>query len=177
MNTFASAQSDARVQQGAGAPKRGNPEPFRHRVPVILMGTLILLSLALATSVTLGFFERQAIPSEARAASGAQVVESRSLLFFDEADGTVRIEDAFSGDVIDSYGPGTGGFVRSSVRSLVHKRRINGIGRETPFELIGWDNGDLTLMDSTTGQAVELASFGTGNRATFAAMLKGGAEQ
>jgi putative photosynthetic complex assembly protein len=155
--------------------EHGSPEPFRHRVPVILMGGLVVLSLALTTSVSLGFFERQAIPSEARAASGATAIATRSLAFFDETDGTVRVEDAFSGEEIASFEPGTGGFVRSSVRSLVHQRRINGIGRATPFELIEWDNGQLTLRDTTTGTGLELASFGADNRAVFAAMLKQGA--
>lgn len=148
-----------------------------HRVPLILAGILIVSVLALTTSVTLGFVERQSIPTEARAAAGTMATETRSLLFFDEADGTVRVEDAFSQEVIASFGPGTGGFVRSSVRSLVHQRRINGIGRATPFELIEWDNGELTLRDTTTGSTVELASFGADNRAVFAAMLKGGANQ
>ena len=148
-----------------------------HRVPLILAGILIVSVLALTTSVTLGFVERQSIPTEARAAAGTMATETRSLRFFDEEDGTVRVEDAFSQEVIASFGPGTGGFVRSSVRSLVHQRRINGIGRATPFELIEWDNGELTLRDTTTGSTVELASFGADNRAVFAAMLKGGANQ
>ena len=148
-----------------------------HRVPLILAGILIVSVLALTTSVTLGFVERQSIPTEARAAAGTMATETRSLLFFDEEDGTVRVEDAFSQEVIASFGPGTGGFVRSSVRSLVHQRRINGIGRATPFELIEWDNGELTLRDTTTGSTVELASFGADNRAVFSAMLKGGANQ
>ena len=58
------------------------------------------------------------------------------------------------------------------MRSLVHERRIRGIGRGTPFELIEWQNGALSLRDTTTGKSVELASFGADNRAVFAAMLK-----
>ena len=147
-----------------------------HRVPVMLMGGLIATTIALTSMVSLGLFERQSIPSEARAAAGTMSTATRSLLFFDEADGTVRVEDAFSGEVISSFGPGTGGFIRSTMRSLVHKRRINRIGRATPFELIAWDSGALTLRDSTTGETIELASFGADNRAVFAAMLTGEAK-
>lgn len=145
-----------------------------HRVPLMLMGGLIAITLALTASVSLGFFERQAIPAELRAEAGTMSVATRSLFFFDEADGTVRVEDAVSGDVIARFGPGTGGFVRSSVRSLVHQRRINGIGRAVPFELIEYDDGALALRDTTTGGTVELASFGRDNRAVFAAMLEQG---
>ena len=145
-----------------------------HRVPLIMMGALIAITLALTSAVSLGFFERQAIPSEAREAAGTQVMATRSLLFFDEADGTVRVEDAASAEVLGRFGPGTGGFVRSTVRSLVYHRRVNGFGREIPFELIEWENGALTLQDTTTGETVELASFGEGNRQTFANFLEQG---
>ncbi|MEE4201978.1 photosynthetic complex assembly protein PuhC [Erythrobacter sp.] len=142
-----------------------------HRVPLIMMGALVASVLALTTAVTFGFFERQAIPNEAREAAGTMATATRSLHFFDEADGTVRVEDAFTDQVIARFPAGTGGFVRTTVRSLVYQRRINGFGRAVPFELIEWDNGALTLLDSTTGSSVELASFGAGNRQTFANFL------
>ncbi|WP_298336617.1 photosynthetic complex assembly protein PuhC [uncultured Erythrobacter sp.] len=143
-----------------------------HRFPLLLMGGLIAITLALTSAVSFGFFERQAIPSEARAASGATATATRSLLFFDERDGTVRVEDAASREEIARFGPGTGGFVRTTVRSLVYQRRVNGIGRSVPFELIEWDNNMLTLRDTTTGESVELGSFGKGNRTTFANFLE-----
>ena len=142
------------------------------RVPVMLVGGIIAISLLLTTSVSLGFFEQQAIPSEARAEAGTVRADERPLYFFDEADGTVRVEDAKSGSELGRFGPGTGGFVRSTVRSLVYQRRINGFGREVPFELIEWDNGMLTLLDPTTNKSVELHSFGDANRQTFANFLE-----
>lgn len=146
-----------------------------HRVPLMMIGGLIAVCLALTSAVSLGYFDRQAIPSETRSETGAVVSAERSIFFFDEADGTVRVEDAASGEEIASFGPGTGGFVRTTARSLVYQRRINGIGREVPFELIEWDNGMLTLLDSTTGKSVELHSFGPGNRQTFANFFEDGA--
>lgn len=145
-----------------------------HKVPLMMMGGLIAFSLALTASVSFGFFDRESVPSEVRAEAGTMSIATRSIQFFDEPDGTVRVEDGFSGAEIASYGPGTGGFVRSTARSLVHKRRINGIGRETPFELIEWSDGALTLRDTTTDETVELASFGKDNRKVFADMLEKG---
>ncbi len=145
-----------------------------HKLPLMMMGGVVAISLALTASVSLGFFEREAVPSVVRAEAGTMVTATRSLQFFDEPDGTVRVEDGISRAEIASFGPGTGGFVRSTARSLVHKRRIRGIGAETPFELIEWDNGALTLRDTTTGGTVELASFGDTNRAVFADMLEKG---
>lgn len=152
-------------------------EAIRHRVPVMLMGGIVLFSLALTASVSFGVFERESIPSEFRAEAGTTSIANRSIQFFDEPDGTVRVEDGITGQEIGSFGPGTGGFVRSTARSLVHKRRINGIGRETPFELIEWSDGALTLRDTTTDETVELASFGADNRKIFADMLEKGANQ
>lgn len=146
-----------------------------HRVPLMLMGGLVAISLALAASVSFGLFERQSIASQVRAEAGTHPAATRSILFFDEADGTVRVEDANDRATIARFGPGTGGFVRSSARSLVHERRIRGIGHATPFELIEWSDGALTLLDPETQATVELAFFGADNRAVFADMLDGAA--
>jgi putative photosynthetic complex assembly protein len=142
-----------------------------HKVPLYMMGAVVAISLALTASVSLGFFERQAIPSEIRSADGVKEAQSRPLKFFDEVDGTVRVEDGASGEVLARFVPGTGGFVRSTARSLVYQRHIHAIGAEVPFRLIEWDNGELTLLDPTTDETIELASFGKDNRKVFADML------
>lgn len=143
-----------------------------HKVPLIMMGGVAAISLALTAAVTMGYFERTAIPSEVRAELGVAPIQSRTIQFFDEADGTVRVEDAATNETIASFEPATGGFVRSTARSLVHNRRIRGIGSTTPFELTEYENGALELRDPTTQKSVELASFGADNRAVFAAMLE-----
>jgi putative photosynthetic complex assembly protein len=142
-----------------------------HKQPLYLMGGVVAISLALTASVSLGFFERQAVPAEARAAAGTQVAVMRTLRFFDEADGTVRVEDGASAEVLGRFGQGEGGFIRASVRSLVHQRRIRSEGAEVAFELIAWDNGELTLSDPVTGKTVEVSAFGGVNRKVFADLL------
>jgi putative photosynthetic complex assembly protein len=142
-----------------------------HKVPLMLMGGMIAISLALTASVQLGFFERSAVPEVARAKAGAEVLSARTLRFFDEPDGTVRVEDGATAEVLGRFGQGEGGFVRASVRSLVHQRKIRGEGPAVAFELTEWSNGDLTLHDPVTGQNIETAAFGQPNRAVFADML------
>ncbi|MEL7188148.1 MAG: photosynthetic complex assembly protein PuhC [Pseudomonadota bacterium] len=142
-----------------------------HKIPVIFMGGVILCSIALTASVTMGFMDREGVPSEIRAANGTQQIATRNIQFFDVEGGMVRVEDADTGAVIGEYDRGTGGFVRQTGRALVHQRRIRGIGAETGFELVEWDNGALTLLDHTTGRSIELASFGADNRKIFADML------
>jgi len=142
-----------------------------HRVPLMLMGGIVAISLALTASVTLGFVPKQSVPAEARAAAGIGMAQERTLRFFDEADGTVRIEDGATGEVLARHGEGQGGFIRATVRSLVHQRRIRGLGPEVAFTLTEWQNGNLTLADPATGRSVEVSSFGPDNRAVYQTLL------
>jgi putative photosynthetic complex assembly protein len=145
-----------------------------HKVPLMLMGGIIAISLALTASVQLGFFARSAVPEVARAEAGVKVADQRTLRFFDEADGTVRVEDGATAEVLGRFAPGEGGFIRASVRSLVHQRRIRGEGSAVAFNLIRWDDGALTLADPVTGETIEVTAFGQPNEAVFAAMLPAG---
>lgn len=143
-----------------------------HKVPVIMMGAVMAISVALTASVSLGWFDRVAVPSEVRADAGVQPTASRQLNFYDAEEGAVSIVDASTGTEIARYEAGTGGFIRSTVRSLAQARQVRGIGAQPPFDLTQWDDGSLSLIDSTTGKSVELGSFGATNRAVFAALLE-----
>lgn len=142
-----------------------------HRVPLIMAGVLVISTIAMSAAVSWGYLDREAVPSETRAAAGTHEVATRQIQFFDAPNGMVRVEDANTGVVIGEYDRGTGGFVRQTARALVHQRRIRGIGAETGFELVEWDDGALTLIDPTTDRTIELASFGADNRKIFADML------
>lgn len=142
-----------------------------HKVPLYLMGGIVAISLVLTASVTLGFVPRQAVPAEARAAAGTKAIAQRTLRFFDEADGTVRVEDGVTAEVLAKFGQGEGGFIRASVRALVHQRRIRGEGPQVAFDLTEWEGGGLTLGDPVTGRSVEVSSFGPDNRAIYANLL------
>ena len=145
-----------------------------HKVPLMLMGGIVVISLALTASVRLGFFERSAVPEVARAEAGVKPAVMRTLRFFDEPDGTVRVEDGASGEVLARFGQGEGGFLRATVRNLVHQRRIRNLGPEVPFELTRWDDDAMTLNDPATGARVEVSAFGQINRAVFADLLPDG---
>jgi putative photosynthetic complex assembly protein len=147
-----------------------------HKAPLVLMGGIIAISLALTAGVSFGLFERQSVPAEARAAAGIKPAAERTLRFFDEADGTVRVEDGASAEVLARFAPGEGGFIRATVRSLVHQRRIRNEGPAVPFTLTRWENDNLTLSDPVTGRSVEVSSFGPDNRAVYANLLPAAAE-
>ena len=142
------------------------------KAPLIMFAALAGATVLLAGATSMGYLERSAVPSEARAATGVAAVSERSLFFRDEADGSVRIEDAVDGKEVARVQPGMGGFVRTTMRSLAKARLAKGIGAETPFVLTLYDNDSLTLSDRETGTSVELGSFGPDNRAAFAALLE-----
>mgnify|MGYP005992977921 CR=1 FL=1 len=141
------------------------------KAPLIVLASLAGLSLVLAASVSLGLVARDAVPEVSRTVAGTQMVSSRSLHFQDATDGAVVVYDAATGDEIAQIKPGTGGFIRSTMRGLAHVRQRQGMDAETPFELTLWDNGGLTLDDPATGESRELGAFGKDNRAAFAVLL------
>ncbi|MEL7690849.1 photosynthetic complex assembly protein PuhC [Citromicrobium bathyomarinum] len=143
------------------------------KAPLIALAAVAGLSLALASSVSFGLVGRDAVPELSRTAAGTQMASSRSLHFRDASDGGVEVFDASTGAQITTVAPGTGGFIRSTMRGLAHVRQREGLDAETPFELILWDDGGLTLTDPATGETRELGAFGRDNRAAFAALLDG----
>lgn len=94
----------------------------------------------------------------------------RELLFLDRPDGSVAVIDAKSGRQIDAI-VGEAGFARGTLRGFARDRRARGIGQEQPMQLIGREDGRLTLFDPATGRIVDLESFGAINAAVFARML------
>jgi len=94
----------------------------------------------------------------------------RSLVFQDQKDGGVRVADGVSGQTLTVL-VGEQGFVRGALRALSRERYSRGIGSAEPFDLIARVDGRLTLMDPSTGQRVDLESFGPTNTAEFARFL------
>jgi putative photosynthetic complex assembly protein len=66
---------------------------------------------------------------------------------------------------------GEQGFVRGTLRALTRERYSRGIGSEVPFDLIARVDGRVTLFDPSTGQRVDLESFGPTNTGEFARFL------
>lgn len=94
----------------------------------------------------------------------------RSLLFQDQKDGGVLVADGLTGEKLTVL-HGEQGFVRGALRALTRERYSRGIGSDKPFDLIARVDGRVTLMDPSTGQRVDLESFGPTNTAEFARFL------
>lgn len=98
-------------------------------------------------------------------------VESRDLLFEDGKDGAVLVYDARDRQLIDTLAPGTNGFVRVVLRGLARERRLGDIGKELPFRLTRFTNGQMTLQDTSSMKQIDLVAFGSSNAEAFARLM------
>jgi len=133
-------------------------------LPLAAMAALVLSALIGASAV------RLAGVSAVQQADAA-TLSTRQLRFEDRPDGGIAVLDAPSGQVLSTVAPGSNGFLRSTMRGLVRERKRQGLGPETPFELLGRADGRLTLVDPGTGRRIDLESFGSTNSAVFAGLL------
>jgi putative photosynthetic complex assembly protein len=133
-----------------------------------LIGTVIVSGIAVRT----GLIPMQASPVNYRAENKIAAVVTRDLRFADRADGAVVITDMADGRIAHIILPGQKtGFIRGVMRSFSRERKMKGFGAEAPYRLTAWADGEISLVDSATGRAVELNAFGTDNRKAFAALL------
>jgi putative photosynthetic complex assembly protein len=97
----------------------------------------------------------------------------RDLQFRDVAGGDIAVLDHHTGQQVASF-TGEQGFLRSTLRALARERQRENLGKEAPFLLIGRTDGRLTLQDPSTGQRIDLESFGPSNAAVFASLRLAG---
>ena len=144
-------------------------QKMRHSNPfpkAVLWGAGVLLALSL---VAVAFGRFTGIGTVMNPQAKPRVVHS--LHFDDRADGAVVITDAETQQVVLELEPGTNGFARGVMRGMARGRKLEGLGNETPFQLVSWSDGRLTLSDPATGQVVEMNAFGETQLESFAAIL------
>lgn len=100
---------------------------------------------------------------------GALLLE-RSLRFTDTPDGAILVSDVTENRTLATM-RGEQGFLRGVLRGLARDRRQHGIGADAPYILSLHDDGRLLISDPSTGQRIDLASFGTDNAAVFTQWL------
>lgn len=139
----------------------------RHILP-LLAGSLVIIG----TLVLVGPGQNRAVLMRADEVPLAQ----RLLQFDDGPDGSVLILDAGTREVLARFPVAEGGFVRGTLRALARERRQGEQGREQPFRLAAWRDGQLTLDDVATGRRVDLTAFGSTNSGIFARLLTASSE-
>lgn len=138
-----------------------------------IAGALVGFALLATAAVRVFDIAPSASPVALRAAERTVPVASRQLRFVDRADGAVVITDVATGRIAHVVRAGERtGFIRGVMRGLARERRMRGLGDAAPFTLTAWRDGQLSLVDTATGRALELTAFGSTNRATFAELLR-----
>ncbi|MEL7372228.1 MAG: photosynthetic complex assembly protein PuhC, partial [Myxococcota bacterium] len=99
-----------------------------------------------------------------------EAVRTLELRFDDAKDGGVLVLRT-DRSVITKLAPGTNGFTRGVVRSLVRHRRMGRVDADPPFQLVLWADHRLTLTDPATAQTIDLSGFGRDNVQAFARLL------
>lgn len=138
------------------------PIDRRNMLPLLGGGALIA-----GTLLLVGGGQDRAVTQRA----DEQPLRQRFVRFDDAADGSVIIRDAQDLRVLARFPVAEGGFVRGTLRALARERRQEEQGREAPFALSAWADGQLTLDDVATGRRVDLTAFGQTNAGVFAQLL------
>jgi putative photosynthetic complex assembly protein len=148
-------------------------EPFP-RGALIAAAVLVGFSLAATTVVRLVRINTPPAPVTASQPAPALTADLR---FSDEADGSIRVQNARTDRVVATIQPGVGGFVRGVMRGLARDRISRHIGEAPPFRLSQARDGRMTLEDTATGRLIDLQSFGSGNRDSFVQLLQASGAQ
>ena len=138
----------------------------------VLLGAAALITFALvgATAARVTGVGRTLAPN-------ARAVQSLSLRFDDQQNGSVLVRRASDKAVIYTIAPESNGFMRATLRGLAQERRRSGIGDATPFLLTRWSDGRMSLEDVTTGRIVALEAFGETNAGAFARLFVSGEQK
>lgn len=137
-----------------------------HRKPAIACGCLIGAAFVLALVGRQFHAAPEFDPSA--------IAQSLDLRFSDLPDGTVVASDAATGSEIERIPPGTGGFIRVTMRSFAGDRLKREMTDEVPFQLARMNDGDLLLRDPLTGRSMLLNAFGPSNEGAFAELMDKG---
>lgn len=98
-------------------------------------------------------------------------VQGRDIAFLEQLDGSMKVTDAQTGELLQTLPPGSEGFIRGVLRSMARQRKGYDAALSVPFRLARRANGELTLEDPVTGILMDLRAFGETNQAAFAVLI------
>jgi putative photosynthetic complex assembly protein len=147
------------VMPGAG--KRGRSFPRK-----VLLGAAAVLVFAIGATI---FGQTTGIGVVRNPVMSPVMI--RDIIITELSGDRLAVADAATRETIETIAPDKDGFIRGAMRGLNRARMQRNLPLDTPWRLIRWDNGRLTLSDTATGQRVELDAFGKTNAAAFARFL------
>lgn len=97
---------------------------------------------------------------------------SRQLIFADAEEGSIIVNDAETGALVNQFQPGENGFIRTALRALFYTRKMHGVAPTEPIVLARIADGQVYLYDPSTDKTINLDAFGGPNAAQFEALFK-----
>jgi putative photosynthetic complex assembly protein len=150
--------------------------PASSHDPRIPRPVLYAAGAMIAVSLTLAAVARPRLVAE-QARPRPQPLETMTLSFEDQADGSVAVIDAATGKPFTSIPPESNGFVRGVLRGMNRERKLESLGKDARFQLSREQNGRLFIEDQQTHVRIDLTAFGPDNAAAFARLLQSGRQQ
>ncbi len=135
-------------------------------------GALVGITLLAVFGIRTGILPARETTPQTREREQVAIVATRNFRFVDRKDGALIALDADTNTVALILERGSNsGFIRGVMRGLMRERMLKQAPHDAPVSVTQWANGALTLTDGATGRIIELGSFGSTNRASFAALL------
>jgi putative photosynthetic complex assembly protein len=141
-------------------PERLLVPPFMARAMFALMALVV----ALVAFSTLTGREKvaQVAPSP--------VVQSLDIIMIGDRAGTYRVTD-LDGQVLAYSSDHMDGFLGVIGRVTDRARNLRNVPLDTPMQVVRRENGNIAILDESTGMATELIGYGADNVASFARLL------
>jgi putative photosynthetic complex assembly protein len=154
------------MSAAAGTTRRPAPRHRFPRLPLFTAFGLVLFSIA-----AVAFGRSTGIGTVFTPVTYPMAV--RDVRFLVADDEVITVVDAATGETIEVIPSDKDGFIHGSLRGIRRDRKLRGIAYDEPYRLIRWDDGRLTLSDTSTGMRVQLDPFGPTNAGAYARFLEG----
>lgn len=139
----------------------------REMVPRILVQAMFALMAATLAIVT--YAQWADVPNRGVLIE-APIVEAREIVMTGDRSGVYAVT-APDGSAIATSADEKAGFIGVMGRVITRERLVHGITGNPSVQIVRRENGNIAILDDSTGMAVELIGYGKDNVAAFARLL------
>ncbi|MEL6840836.1 MAG: photosynthetic complex assembly protein PuhC, partial [Pseudomonadota bacterium] len=101
----------------------------------------------------------------------APIVQSLDVTFTAGERNDAYVVTNAAGDVLVTSADEKAGFIGVMGRVITRERFVNGVTGNPPVQVVRRENGNVAIVDDSTGMSVELIGYGQDNVAAFAKLL------
>lgn len=145
--------------------------PMKHRAEEMVPKPLVyaMFALMFGAVAIVGFAQLTGRPMTGVLVE-APIVQERSVILSGDRSGAYLVTDP-DGTVIAASSDEKSGFIGVIGMVIKRERHTLGVTSDAPVRIVRRDNGNIAIIDDTTGLTVELIGYGADNIAAFANLL------